>query len=239
MVFPTLISQKRMLSPDELDIIQLSIKVASISLAVNLVPAILVGFWLARSNFWGKSLVETVIFLPLVLPPVVPGYLLLLIFGNQGIIGKHLSQFGLEFAFNYKGAVLASAVMGFPLIVQSVRLAFELVDKRLEWVAMSLGASRMQTFFTVSLPLSATGILVGAILSFCRSLGEFGATITFVGNIAGETRTLPLAIYSLMNEPDSEPAIMRLIGLSVGLAFLALWLSQWYAKQQKEQLKNG
>lgn len=228
-----------MLSPEEIAIIQLSFKVASLSLLINLIPAILVGFWLARCEFWGKSLVETVIFLPLVTPPVVSGYLLLILFGNQGVLGKYLSQFGLEFAFNYKGAVLASAVMGFPLIVQSVRLAFELVDKRLELTAMSLGASRLQTFFAVSLPLSATGILVGAILSFCRSLGEFGATITFVGNIAGETRTLPLAIYSLMNEPDSEPAIMRLVGLSVGLAFLALWLSQWYARQQKERLKNG
>lgn len=228
-----------MLSDSELEILALSFKVASLSLLMNLIPAIAVGFWLARKEFWGKSFIETLIFLPLVMPPVVSGYLLLVVFGNQGIIGKHLVTFGIEFAFNYKGAVLASALMGFPLMVQSVRLAFELVDKRLEWVAMSLGASRLRTFFGVSLPLAKAGILVGAILSFCRSLGEFGATITFVGNIAGETRTLPLAIYSLMNEPDSEPAIMRLVGLSVGLAFLALWLSQWYTRQQKERLKNG
>ncbi|MDO4895812.1 MAG: molybdate ABC transporter permease subunit [Moraxella sp.] len=228
-----------MLSPDEWQVVHLSFKVASLSLMVNLIPAILVGFWLARKEFWGKSLVETLVFLPLVLPPVVPGYLLLVLFGSQGVIGKHLAEFGIEFAFNYKGAVLASCVMGFPLMVQSVRLAIELIDKQLEIVAMSLGASRLQTFFGITLPLSSVGILVGAILSFCRSLGEFGATITFVGNIAGETRTLPLAIYGLMNEPDSEAQILRLLILSITMAFLALWLSQWYARVQRKRLQHG
>lgn len=227
-----------MLSDSELEILALSFKVASLSLLMNLIPAIAVGFWLARKEFWGKSLIETLIFLPLVMPPVVSGYLLLVVFGNQGIIGKHLTPFGIEFAFNYKGAVLASALMGFPLMVQSVRLAFELVDKRLEWVAMSLGASRLRTFFGVSLPLAKAGILVGAILSFCRSLGEFGATISFVGNIEGETRTLPLAIYSLMNEPDGETQIVRLLILSIAMAFFALWLSQWYARRQKSKLQQ-
>lgn len=227
-----------MLSDSELEILALSFKVASLSLLMNLIPAIAVGFWLARKEFWGKSLIETLIFLPLVMPPVVSGYLLLVVFGNQGIIGKHLVPFGIEFAFNYKGAVLASALMGFPLMVQSVRLAFELVDKRLEWVAMSLGASRLRTFFGVSLPLAKAGILVGAILSFCRSLGEFGATISFVGNIEGETRTLPLAIYSLMNEPDGETQIVRLLILSIAMAFFALWLSQWYARRQKSKLQQ-
>lgn len=227
-----------MLSDSELEILALSFKVASLSLLMNLIPAIAVGFWLARKEFWGKSFIETLIFLPLVMPPVVSGYLLLVVFGNQGIIGKHLAPFGIEFAFNYKGAVLASALMGFPLMVQSVRLAFELVDKRLEWVAMSLGASRLRTFFGVSLPLAKAGILVGAILSFCRSLGEFGATISFVGNIEGETRTLPLAIYSLMNEPDGETQIVRLLILSIAMAFFALWLSQWYARRQKSKLQQ-
>lgn len=227
-----------MLSSSELEILALSFKVASLSLLINLIPAIAVGFWLARKEFWGKSFIETLIFLPLVMPPVVSGYLLLIVFGNQGIIGKYLVPFGIEFAFNYKGAVLASALMGFPLMVQSVRLAFELVDKRLEWVAMSLGASRLRTFFGVSLPLAKAGILVGAILCFCRSLGEFGATISFVGNIEGETRTLPLAIYSLMNEPDGETQIMRLLILSIVMAFFALWLSQWYARQQKNKLQK-
>lgn len=227
-----------MLSDSELEILALSFKVASLSLLINLIPAIVVGFWLARKEFWGKSLIETLIFLPLVMPPVVSGYLLLMMFGNQGFIGKYLAPFGIEFAFNYKGAVLASALMGFPLMVQSVRLAFELVDKRLEWVAMSLGASRLRTFFGVSLPLAKAGILVGAILSFCRSLGEFGATISFVGNIEGETRTLPLAIYSLMNEPDGETQIVRLLILSIAMAFFALWLSQWYARRQKSKLQQ-
>lgn len=224
------------LSPEELEIIKLSYKIASFSLLVNLLPAITIGWLLARKDFWGKSLFETIVFLPLVLPPVVPGYILLVLFGTQGVIGQYLSQLGFELAFNWKGAVLASAVMGFPLMVQSVRLAIELVDKRLEITAMSLGASRLQTFFQITLPLASMGIIIGAILSFCRSLGEFGATITFVGNISGETRTLPLAIYSLLQQPDSDAQIMRLLILSVGVAFCTLWLSQWYARYQKRKV---
>ncbi|STZ55729.1 Molybdenum transport system permease protein modB [Moraxella lacunata] len=224
------------LSPDELEVISLSVKIALSCLLINLIPAIMMGYFLARSQFWGKSLVETLVYLPLVLPPVVPGYVLLVLFGNQGVIGKHLSSLGLEFAFNWKGAVLASAVMGFPLMVQSSRLAFEMVDTRLEWVAKSLGAGRIGTFFKVTLPLSVSGIVVGAILGFCRSLGEFGATITFVGNVAGETRTLPLAMYSLLQQADSDIAIMRLMAFSVGVAFVALFFSQWYHRQQKQKV---
>lgn len=224
------------LSPDEMAVIKLSYQIASVSLLVNLLPAIAMGWLLARKDFFGKSLFETLVFLPLVLPPVVPGYILLILFGNQGVIGQYLSQLGFDLAFNWKGAVLASAVMGFPLMVQSVRLAIELVDKRLELTAMSLGASRLQVFFQITLPLAGAGIVIGAILSFCRSLGEFGATITFVGNISGETRTLPLAIYSLLQQPDSDAQIMRLLMLSVGVAFSALWLSQWYARYQKRRL---
>lgn len=223
------------LTPEEIGALKLSCQVAGFSLLFNLIPAVVVGWLLARKEFWGKSLVETLVFLPLVLPPVVPGYLLLVVFGSQGVIGKYLSQIGLEFAFNWKGAVLASAVMGFPLMVQAVRLAIELVDKRLEITAMTLGATRLQTFFQITLPLAGTGILIGAILSFCRSLGEFGATITFVGNVAGETRTLPLAIYSLLQQPDSDRQIMRLLIISVSIAFFALWLSQWYARYQKKK----
>ncbi len=224
------------LSPDEIEVISLSIKIAVCCLLVNLMPAVMMGYFLARSQFWGKSLVETLVYLPLVLPPVVPGYVLLMLFGNQGVIGKYLSSIGIEFAFNWKGAVLSSAVMGFPLMVQSSRLAFEMVDKRLEWVAKSLGASSMGVFFKVTLPLSASGIVVGAILGFCRSLGEFGATITFVGNVAGETRTLPLAMYSLMQQADSDVAIMRLMTFSVSVAFVALFFSQWYHKRQRQQI---
>jgi molybdate transport system permease protein len=170
-----------------------------------------------------------------VLPPVVPGYLLLQIFGNRGIIGQYLAPLGLEFAFNWKVAVLASAVMGFPLLVQSIRLAIELVDQRLEMAAKTLGASAFGTFMQVTLPLASSGILVGSILCFCRSLGEFGATITFVGNIASETRTLPLAMYSLMQQPDTEVAVWRLIILSLSVAFFALWFAQWFNRYQKNK----
>ncbi|WP_288454589.1 ABC transporter permease subunit, partial [uncultured Acinetobacter sp.] len=157
------------LTPEELEVLLLSSKVAATCLIVSLIPAILIAWILARKEFWGKSLFETLVFLPLVLPPVVPGYLLLQIFGNRGILGQYLAPLGLEFAFNWKGAVLASAVMGFPLLVQSIRLAIELVDQRLEMAAKTLGASAFGTFMQVTLPLASSGILVGSILCFCRS----------------------------------------------------------------------
>lgn len=226
------------LTPEEWDIIRLSYKVALCCLLVNLIPAIITGYFLARVNFFGKSLVETLIYLPLVLPPVVPGFVLLVLFGNNGVIGKYLSPLGIEFAFNWKGAVLASAVMGFPLMVQSVRLAFEMVDTRLENVAKTLGASPVATFFSVSLPLAKSGILVGTILSFCRSLGEFGATITFVGNVEGETRTLPLAMYTFLQSVDGESQMVRLLVFSVVVAFSALWFSQWYGRRERAKLQN-
>lgn len=222
------------LSAEEISVLQLSCKVASFCVLVSLLPAIVVGWVLARKEFWGKSLFETLVFLPLVLPPVVPGYLLLQVFGNQGVIGQYLAPLGLEFAFNWKGAVLASAAMGFPLLVQSIRLAIELVDQRLEVAAKTLGASAFDVFRHITLPLAISGIVVGMILCFCRSLGEFGATITFVGNIADETRTLPLAMYSLMQQPDSEQALNRLIGLSLTVAFLTLWFAQWFHRRQKK-----
>lgn len=221
------------LSPEEISLLQLSCKVALGCLLLNIIPALFFGWVLARKEFWGKSLFETLIFLPLVLPPVVPGYLLLQLFGNKGAIGKYFSYFDFELAFNWKGAVLASAVMGFPLLVQSIRLAIELVDRRLEVAAMTLGASRFAVFRQITLPLASSGILVGLILCFCRSLGEFGATISFVGNIAEETRTLPLAMYSLMQQPNSQDALNRLIIISLAIAFLALWFAQWFHRRQK------
>ena len=223
------------LSAEELEVLKLSCQVAAFSLLVNLIPALFVGWLLARKEFWGKSLFETLVFLPLVLPPVVPGYLLLQVFGNNGILGQYLNAWGLSLAFNWKGAVLAAAVMGFPLFVQSIRLAIELVDQRLEIAAKTLGASGLGTFFSITLPLASSGILVGAILCFCRSLGEFGATITFVGNIAGETRTLPLAMYSLMQQPDTEHQVWRLIILSLSVAFFTLWFAQWFHRYQKNK----
>lgn len=224
------------LSPEEIDVLKLSCKVAVFCLLLNIIPALIVGWILARKEFWGKSLFETIVFLPLVLPPVVPGYLLLQLFGSQGILGQYLALVGIDFSFNWKGAVLASAVMGFPLLVQSIRIAIELVDQRLEITAKTLGASSFATFFSITLPLASSGIFIGAILCFCRSLGEFGATITFVGNVAGETRTLPLAMYSLMQQADSDFALQRLIMISITLAFLALWLSQWFHRYQKRKL---
>ncbi|WP_130802420.1 molybdate ABC transporter permease subunit [Acinetobacter ihumii] len=223
------------LSAEEIEVLKLSCQVATFSMIFSLIPALTIGWILARKEFWGKSLFETLVFLPLVLPPVLPGYLLLQVFGNQGMIGQYLAPLGLSLAFNWKGAVLASAVMGFPLLVQSIRLAIELVDQRLEMAAQTLGASAFSTFISVTLPLANSGILVGAILCFCRSLGEFGATITFVGNIAGETRTLPLAMYSLMQQPDTEPQLWRLITLSLSVAFFALWFAQWFHRYQKKQ----
>ncbi|OBX83989.1 molybdate ABC transporter permease subunit [Faucicola atlantae] len=226
------------LSEDEWAVMTLSLEVATGSLLVNILPALGFGWLLARKSFWGKSLLETVIFLPLVLPPVVPGYILLRLFGGQGVFGQALASVGLELAFNRKGAVLAATVMGFPLMVQAVRLAIELVDTNLEAAAKTLGASAWQAFWQVTLPLSWGGILVGAVLAFCRSLGEFGATMTFVGNIAGETRTLPLAMYSLLQQPDRDAAVMRLMGMSLIIAFAALWLSQWYSRRQRQRLLN-
>ncbi|MBJ9985363.1 molybdate ABC transporter permease subunit [Acinetobacter sp. S40] len=223
------------LSAEELEVLKLSCQVAVFSLLVNLIPALLVGWLLARKEFWGKSLFETLVFLPLVLPPVIPGYLLLQVFGNNGVLGQYLNAWGFNLAFNWKGAVLAAAVMGFPLFVQSIRLAIELVDQRLEMAAKTLGASGLGAFFSITLPLASSGILVGAILCFCRSLGEFGATITFVGNIAGETRTLPLAMYSLMQQPDTEHQVWRLIILSLSVAFFALWFAQWFHRYQKKK----
>lgn len=224
------------LSHDEWQVISLSCKIALSSLAISILPALLMGYVLARKEFFGKSLLETLVFLPLVLPPVVPGYLLLITFGSQGVLGQYLAKIGMTLAFDWKGAVLASSVMGFPLMVQSVRLAIELVDRRLEIAGMTLGASRLQVFFGITLPLAKTGILVGAMLAFCRSLGEFGATITFVGNIAGQTRTLPLAIYSLLQQPNGDEKILRLMLISIAVAFVAMWLAQWYNRIQKTRL---
>ena len=225
------------LSPAEWSALALSFKVAAWCTAVGLVPAIGLGWVLARYEFWGKALVDALVHLPMVLPPVVPGFLLLMLFGHQGWIGGWLFEHtGFSFAFNWKGAVLASLVMGFPLMVQSIRLSIQLVDRRLEDAARTLGAGRWSVFLTITLPLALPGILVGALLGFSRSLGEFGATITFVGNIADETRTLPLAIYSVMHQPDGEPMAMRLIAISLVIALAALLLSNAISKRMQQRL---
>src|SRR6185503_4331031 len=185
-----------------------------------------VSWLLARRRFPGKVVLDVIVQLPMVLPPVVPGYLLLVALGTQGIIGRWLlERFGITLAFTWKGAVLASAVMAFPLMVQPVRLAFRMIDARLEQAAMTLGSPPWRVFLTVTLPLAVPGIIVGSVLCFSRSLGEFGATMAFVGNIPGETRTLPLAIYSFTHVPNGETAALRLAGLSIALALAALLAS--------------
>ena len=225
-------------SPNELAILWLSVKVATICIVVILIPGIAVSWLLAKKSFIGKSLLDSLIHLPLVLPPVVPGFLLLLVFGNQGIIGKYLNtHFGFSFAFTWMGAVVASAVMAFPLMVRSTRLAISQVDNGLEVAAQSLGANPLKVFFTITLPLAMPGVITGLILAFSRSLGEFGATITFVGNIENETRTLPLAIYSYTQTPNGDLPAMRLVILSMILALGALMLSDYL--ERKANQKSG
>lgn len=226
-----------MLSNEEWEALQLSLQVAFWCMLTGLVPGVFLAWILARKEFPGKALVDALVHLPMVLPPVVPGYLLLLAFGQNSTIGSRLHEwFGVDLAFNWKGAVLASLIMGLPLLVQPIRLSFQLIDSRLEAAARTLGASPWTVFRSITLPLALPGILVGALLSFSRSLGEFGATITFVGNIEGETRTLPLAIYSLIHQPDGEAAAMRLIWISLAIALLALLASNIMTKRLQEQL---
>jgi molybdate transport system permease protein len=214
------------LTPAEAAALLLSIKVALWCTAVSIVPGVLTGWLLARKSFPGKSILDSLVHLPLVLPPVVPGYLLLILLGSQGLMGKWLQQnFGIEIAFTWKGAVVASALMAFPLMVRAVRLSIMQIDTALEVAARSLGAKPLHVFFTITLPLAAPGIVTGLILAFSRSLGEFGATITFVGNIEGETRTLPLAIYSYTQIPGGDEQAIRLVVVSIVLALAALIVS--------------
>jgi molybdate transport system permease protein len=192
----------------------------------------MVAWVLARREFFGKTLVNGLVHLPLVVPPVVVGYLLLLLLGREGPLGGFLYDvFGITVAFTWKGAAVAAGVMAFPLMVRAMRLSLELVDRRLEAAARTLGAGRFDVFMTVTLPLMSPGILAGAILAFARSLGEFGATITFVANIPGETRTLPLALYSLVQTPGGEAGALRLVLLSVVLALVALGASEVLARR--------
>ncbi|HEY0503366.1 MAG TPA: molybdate ABC transporter permease subunit [Lysobacter sp.] len=225
------------LSPEEWQALWLSAKVALWSTVLCLPFGIALSWWLERREFRGKVLVDALVQLPMVLPPVVPGYLLLLLLGTQGPLGRWLeATFGIVVAFNWKGAVLASAVMAFPLMVQPIRLAFRLIDARLEKAATTLGARPWRVFWTISLPLAAPGVIAGCVLCFSRSLGEFGATMAFVGNIPGETRTLPLAIYSLTHVPGGEAGAMRLALLSIALAVVALLASHWISRRAERRL---
>ncbi len=228
------------LTPEELSATLLSVKVAAWATLAICPLSIAVAWLLARKQFAGKPLLDALIHLPLVLPPVVPGYLLLVLFGNQGILGRWLNaHFGVSFAFNWKGAALASAVMAFPLMVRSARLSIGLIDPRLEGAARTLGAGPWAVFFSITLPLALPGILAGLILGFSRSLGEFGATITFVGNIEGETRTLPLAIYTASHVPGGDAQALRLIVLSMILSFSALLASDLLSRRAERRLGLG
>jgi len=225
------------LSPEESQALWLSAKVALCSTVVCLPPAIALAWWLERRRFPGRFLVDALVQLPMVLPPVVPGYLLLLLLGTQGPLGHWLeATFGIVIAFTWKGAVLASAVMAFPLMVQPIRLAFRLIDARLEHAAATLGARPWRVFSSITLPLAIPGLIAGCVLCFSRSLGEFGATMAFVGNIPGETRTLPLAIYSLTHVPGGEAGAMRLALLSIALAVAALLVSHWISARAERRL---
>ncbi len=216
----------------EWEALRLSLWISCCAVAGSLIPGILVAWILARFEFWGKSLLDGLVHLPLVLPPVVIGYLLLLLFGQRGMMGAWLLKtFGISIAFNWKGAALAAAVMAFPLLVRAVRLSIEGVSQEIEDAARTLGAGPARVFFTVTLPLMTPGIITGLILSFARSIGEFGATITFVSNIQGQTQTLPLALYTLTQSPGGESGAIRLCVISVVVAMSALIVSELMSKR--------
>lgn len=223
-------------TPAELEAIRLSLKVAGVATLVSLPFGIAVAMLLARGRLPGLTLLDGLVYLPLVLPPVVTGYLLLIGFGRRGPIGAFLEeQFGIVFAFRWTGAALASGIMGFPLLVRAVRLSVESVDRRLEAAAASLGAHGAVVFLTVTLPLILPGILAGAVLTFAKALGEFGATITFVSNIPGETQTVPSAIYAALQVPGGEPAALRLSVVSILIAFAALLASELLARRDRRR----
>jgi len=226
-------------TPAETTAILLSLKVATTAALASLPFGIAVGWLLARRRFFGKSLLDALVHLPLVLPPVVVGYVLLVWLGHNGAIGRFLHEhFGIGFAFRWTGAALASAIMGFPLMVRTIRLSIEAVDRRLEQAASTLGANPLRVFFTVTLPLAWPGIVAGAVLGFAKALGEFGATITFVSNIPGETQTLASAIYGLMQVPGGEAGIWRLAVVAVAISLAALLASEWLVRRQRGEERD-
>jgi molybdate transport system permease protein len=221
-------------SGPEMEAIKLSVGVAVYASIISLPFALLLGYWLARKQFPGKAIVESIIHLPLVMPPVTTGYLLLLLLGTRGFIGKWLyAVFGIKLAFTFEAAVIASVFVSFPLIVRSIRTAIEMVDPGLEDASRILGVGRLKTFFRITVPLAAPGIVSGTILAFARSLGEFGATITFAGNIVGETQTLPLAVFAYMQVPGKEIETLRLVLISVLISLVAMTLSELYIRKMK------
>ena len=218
-------------TPDEWRAVALSLRVSLWATLISLPFGIWIAHLLARRAFWGKQVLNGLVHLPLILPPVVTGYLLLVTFGRKGVIGQYLDQwFGIVLAFRWTGAALAAGIMAFPLMVRAIRLAIEAVDPRLEQAAGTLGASRPWVFVTVTLPLILPGIIAGAILAFAKAMGEFGATITFVANIPGQTQTLPSAIYAFLQVPGGDDQAFRLVLVAVGVAMGALILSEWVSR---------
>ncbi|MGF1717024.1 molybdate ABC transporter permease subunit [Photobacterium chitinilyticum] len=227
-----------MLTDYELQALLLSLKISGVAVLVSLPLGILCAWLLARCQFHGKAILDGIVHLPLVLPPVVIGYLLLTLMGRQGIIGRTLYDwFGLTFSFSWRGAVIAVAVVSFPLMVRSIRLALEGVDLKLEQAARTLGASPVKVFFTITLPLTLPGILTGTILAFARALGEFGATITFVSNIPGETQTIPLAMFSFIETPGAETEAARLCIIAIVIALASLLVSEWMTRMARNRVE--
>ena len=228
------------LSPQEWTAVALSLRIALVATLVSLPFGIAVATVLARKEFWGKSLLDAVVHLPLVLPPVVTGYLLLITFGRKAPIGAFLADhFGIVFSFRWIGAALACGVMAFPLMVRAIRLSVEAIDRRLEDAAATLGARPAWGFLTVTLPLAMPGIIVGAMLAFARALGEFGATITFVSNIPGETQTISAAIYTLTQVPGGDAAALKLVVVAIVISLAALMASEWLARRATARLQGA
>ena len=226
-------------SPEELTAIRLSLRVAFWAMLASLPVGVGIALLLSRGRFWGKALLNVLVHLPLVMPPVVTGYVLLLLFGRKGPIGGFLAEtLGIVFAFRWTGAALACAVMGFPLLVRSIRLSIDAVDRRLEDAAGTLGANPIWIFLTITLPLIVPGIIAGMILSFARALGEFGATITFVSNIPGETQTLPTAIYTLIQTPGGDLAALRLTLVSIAISMIALFASEALIERATQRVRG-
>jgi len=228
------------LSPQDWTAVALSLRVAAVSTLVALPFGIVIAVLLARGSFWGKSLLDAVVHMPLVLPPVVTGYLLLISFGRKAPLGAFLADhFGIVFSFRWTGAALACGIMAFPLMVRAILLSIEAIDRRLEDAAATLGANSGWTFLTVTLPLALPGIIAGMMLAFARALGEFGATITFVSNIPGETQTISAAIYTLLQVPGGDGDAIKLVIISIGICFAALLASEWLARRATARLHGA
>jgi molybdate transport system permease protein len=228
------------LSPQDWTAVALSLRVAAVSTVVALPFGIAIALLLARGSFWGKSLLDAVVHMPLVLPPVVTGYLLLITFGRKAPLGAFLADhFGIVFSFRWTGAALACGIMAFPLMVRAIRLSVEAIDRRLEDAAATLGANSSWTFITVTLPLALPGIIAGMMLAFARALGEFGATITFVSNIPGETQTISAAIYTLIQVPGGDADALKLVVISLVICFAALLSSEWLARRATARLHGA